>query len=141
MPNELLIESGPHETRVALLEEGRVVEVHIERATEPGLVGSIYKGRVSRVVPGIQAAFVDIGLERDAFLFAGDLQRSGDAARTANEETEESPPEQPAISELVHQGQEVIVQIVKEPLPGKGARISTQISLPGRLVVVALTCN
>jgi ribonuclease G len=136
MPNELLIESGPHETRVALLEEGRVVEVHIERATEPGLVGSIYRGRVSRVVPGIQAAFVDLGLDRDAFLFAGDLQRSGDAASTANGQTEESPPLQPSISELVHQGQEMLVQVVKEPLPGKGARISTQLSLPGPLVVL-----
>ena len=135
MPNELLIESGPHETRVALLEEGRVVEVHIERATEPGLVGSIYKGRVSRVVPGIQAAFVDLGLDRDAFLFAGDMQRSRNAARRANEE-EAAPVEQPSISELVQQGQEVLVQIVKEPLPGKGARISSQISLPGRLVVL-----
>ena len=72
MSNELLIEAGPHETRVAILEEGRVVELHIERATEPGIVGNIYKGQVSRVVPAIQAAFVDIGLERDAFLFAGD---------------------------------------------------------------------
>ena len=76
MPNELLIEAGPHETRVAMVENGRVVEVHIERATEPGLVGNIYKGRVSKVIPGIQAAFVNIGLERDAFLFGGDLQRT-----------------------------------------------------------------
>jgi ribonuclease G len=120
MSNELLIEVGGYETRVALLEDGKLVEIHLERHGESGVaVGNIYKGRVSRVVPGIQAAFVDIGLARDAFLFAGDIRRDNRP-----------------IAEDVRQGQELLVQVVKEPLPGKGARISSQISLPGRFVVL-----
>ncbi len=136
MSNELLIEAGPHETRVAILEDGRVVEVHIERATQPGVVGNIYKGRVSRVVPGIQAAFVDVGLQRDAFLFAGDLQRSGPFDLSKSEDKERRPPDQRPIADQVKEGQDLLVQVVKEPLPGKGARISSQLSLPGRLVVL-----
>ena len=132
MTNELLIEAGPHETRVAVLEAGELVEVHIERPAEPAVVGSIYKGRVSRVVPGIQAAFVDIGLDRDAFLFAGDLQRSGPVDLSSeNSEVRHRP-----IAEQVQQGQELLVQGVKESLPGKGARISSQISIPGRFLVL-----
>jgi ribonuclease G len=120
MSNELLIEVGEYETRVALLEDGKLVEIHLERHGEAGVaVGNVYKGRVSRVVPGIQAAFVDIGLARDAFLFAGDIRRDNRP-----------------IAEEVKQGQELLVQVVKEPLPGKGARISSQISLPGRFVVL-----
>lgn len=119
MSNELLIEVGAYETRVALLEDGKLVEVHLERSSDAGVVGDIYKGRVSRVVRGIQAAFIDIGLSRDAFLFAGDIRREGRP-----------------ITDEVKQGQELLVQVVKEPLPGKGARISSQITLPGRFVVL-----
>ena len=119
MSNELLIEAGAYETRVALLEDGKLVEVHLERRLEAGVVGDIYKGRVSRVVPGIQAAFIDIGLSRDAFLFAGDIRRDNRP-----------------ITEEVKQGQELLVQVVKESLPGKGTRISSQVSLPGRFVVL-----
>jgi len=136
MSNELLIEVGPHETRVAILEDGRVVEVHIERATEPGVVGNIYKGRVSRVVPGIQAAFVDIGLQRDAFLFAGDLQRTAPLDLAKDEDQAGRQQEHRPIADLVQKGQELLVQVVKEPLPGKGARISSQVSLPGKLAVL-----
>jgi ribonuclease G len=132
MKNELLIEAGPHETRVAILEDGQLVEVHIERLDEPAVVGSIYMGRVSRVVPGIQAAFVDIGLDRDAFLFAGDLQRTGPVELSnANAEDRHRP-----IADQIQQGQELLVQGVKESLPGKGARISSQISIPGRFLVL-----
>ena len=119
MSTELLIEAGEYETRVALLQDGKLVEVHHERHLDRGGVGDIFKGRVSRVVPGIQAAFVDIGMSRDAFLFAGDIHRDN-----------------PPIGDEVKQGQELLVQVVKEPLPGKGARISSQISFPGRDGVV-----
>ena len=136
MSNELLIETGPHETRVAILEEGRVVELHIERATEPGIVGNIYKGRVSRVVPAIQAAFVDIGLERDAFLFAGDPQHSEPIDLATEESREQRRPEHQPIAERIKEGESLLVQTVKEPLPGKGARISMQISLPGKFLVL-----
>jgi ribonuclease G len=136
MSNELLIEVGAHETRVAVLTGGRLVEVHIERAAEPGVVGNVYKGRVSRVVPGIQAAFVDIGLARDAFLFAGDLRRAEPVDLSMDDGQQGQRPEQRLITEHVKEGQELLVQVVKEPLPGKGARISLQISLPGRLLVL-----
>ncbi len=119
MSNQLLIEVGVFETRVALLEEGRLAEVHHERQSTHERVGDIYKGRVSRVVPGIQAAFVDIGLSRNAFLFAGDVRG-----------------EKRPIAEEVQQGQELLVQIAKEAVTGKGTRISLQISLPGRFVVL-----
>jgi len=136
MSSELLIEAGPHETRVAVLEDGQLVEVHIERAAEPGVVGNIYQGRVSRVVPGIQAAFVDIGLERDAFLFAGDLRRTGSADLSAEDGGARQRPDHRPIADQVEEGQQLLVQAVKEPLPGKGARISSQISLPGRILVL-----
>jgi ribonuclease G len=119
MSNQLLIEAGVFEVRVALLEEGRLAEVHHERQSTDERVGDIYKGRVSRVVPGIQAAFVDIGLSRDAFLFAGDIRG-----------------ENRPIAEEVQQGQELLVQIAKEAVTGKGTRIGLQISLPGRFVVL-----
>ena len=136
MANELLIEAGPHETRVAVLEDGEIVEVHIERASESAIVGSLYKGRVSRVVPGIQAAFVDIGLDRDAFLFAGDLRKSDLVELVADDRVERQRAEPRPIAEQVEQGQELLVQALKEPLPGKGARISSQVSLPGRFLVL-----
>lgn len=136
MSKELLIEVGPHETRVAVLEDGQVVEVQIERLTEPGVVGNIYKGRVSRVVPGIQAAFVDIGLDRDAFLFAGDLRRTGEIDSRTEVDPGQQRPEPRPIADHVQQGQELLVQVVKEPLPGKGARISPQVTVPGRFLVL-----
>lgn len=136
MSSELLIEAGPYETRVAILEQGRVVELHIERATDPGVVGNIYKGRVSRVVPGIQAAFVDIGLDRDAFLFAGDLPRPGPKDVAAEETRERQPPDLLPIADRIKEGERLLVQAVKEPVPGKGTRISSQISVPGKFLVL-----
>lgn len=141
MSNEILIESGPHELRVAALEDGRLVEVHIERATALGVVGNLYKGRVSRVVPAIQAAFVDIGLARDAFLFAGDLRREEPMDLPVEERPQRVRPDHHPIAEQVKEGQELLVQVVKEPLPGKGARISSQVSLPGRFLVLLPDAN
>lgn len=132
MSNELLIESHCHETRVAVLEEGELVELHLQRASEPETVGNIYKGRVSKVVSGINAAFVDIGLSRDAFLFVTDIQRYEDDEVAAEADTDPAP----TIGRMVTAGEELLVQVIKEPLPGKGCRISTQLSLPGRLVVL-----
>ncbi|MGH9464769.1 MAG: Rne/Rng family ribonuclease, partial [Thermoanaerobaculia bacterium] len=125
MTHRLLLERNPCETRAALLEEGRLVELAVEPARDAGHVGEIYKGRVSRVVPAIDAAFVDLGLERDAFLFVDDL---------VTPVTEEA--EAPAIDRVLRPGQDVLVQVVKDALPGKGARITMQVALPGRLLVL-----
>jgi len=128
MSEELLINVTPQETRVAFVENGVLQEVHIERARRRGLVGNVYKGRVSRVLPGMQAAFLEIGLERTAFLHANDIVQSA-ADREANGE-------QPGtIMELLSEGQEVLVQVVKDPMGSKGARLTTQISIPSRYLV------
>ena len=125
---EILINVTPSEVRAALLENGVLQEVHIERAARRGVISNIYKGRVSRVLPGMQAAFVDIGLDRTAFLHASDIVRrqNGD---DANDEL-------PGIRELVKEGAEVLVQVVKEPLGNKGARLTTFITLPSRHLVL-----
>jgi ribonuclease G len=126
---EILVNVTPRETRAALVENGVTQELYIERASRRGLVGNLYKGRVSRVLPGMQAAFIDIGLERTAFLHAGDIARAvpGDA--------ENGTPPVPEIASLVLPGQEILVQVVKDPLGTKGARLSTFISLPSRFLV------
>jgi ribonuclease G len=131
MPKKMLVEYGPHETRIALLEDDRLTELFIERHHQLGVVGNIYKGRVNRVLPGMQAAFVDIGLERDAFLYVNEV--------TEHEELDghhAMPAERAAIEHLLKQGQEVMVQVLKDAMPNKGARVSTQITLPGRSLVL-----
>ena len=123
MTDEILINVTPQETRVAVIEEGVVQELHIERASSIGLVGNIYLGKVSRVLPGMQSAFVDIGLDRAAFLHVDDIwgqKQNGDAK---------------PIEKLLFEGQNVLVQVIKDMIGTKGARISTQISIAGRLVV------
>ncbi|HEX6259938.1 MAG TPA: ribonuclease E/G, partial [Woeseiaceae bacterium] len=127
---EILVNVTPREVRAALLENGVLQEVYIERAARRGLNSNIYKGRVSRVLPGMQAAFVDIGLERTGFLHAADIckQNVGDASAEARE--------LPDIRELVREGAEVLVQVVKEPLGNKGARLTTFITLPSRYLVL-----
>lgn len=146
--SELIINVISHETRVALLENGALTELHIERASDKGIVGNIYKGRIQRVLPGMQASFVDIGLSRSAFLYVDDVytgSRDFDAGlpplppeHTDGEETPDEvrshAPVQP-IEELLSDGQEILVQVIKEPIGSKGARISSHISLPGRYVV------
>ncbi len=125
---EILINVTPRETRAALIDNGATQELYIERASRRGLVGNLYKGRVSRVLPGMQAAFIDIGLGRTAFLHASDI------ARVVPAEAEAVPPV-PDIGELILPGQEILVQVLKDPLGTKGARLSTFISLPSRFLV------
>jgi ribonuclease G len=164
---ELLISAGDRETRVAVLEDGRVAEVQIERRRQRGVVGNIYKGRVTRVLPGMQSAFVDLGLEKDAFLYVADVGEEVDdfdRFGAAEEETEplKSAPEPavrngideagegeglppkaplPSIDELLREGQEVVVQVTKDMIAHKGVRITTHITLPGRTLVYMPTID
>jgi ribonuclease G len=189
MVKEMIISSTPHETRVAILEDDQVVEVFIERESSRGVVGNIYKGRVSKVLPGMQSAFVDLGLERDAFLYVSDVispteealedeeepSRAGaepfetepgeagpaegespaesaeraqaptadndTAARPERRASRERTPPTAKIEDLLKEGQEIVVQVVKEPLGTKGARITSHLSLPGRFLVYMPTVD
>jgi ribonuclease G len=127
MSEELLINITPQETRIAHVENGMLQEVHIERARKRGLVGNIYRGRVCRVLPGMQAAFVEIGLDRTAFLHAADILCEDDTLEKS--ECSEQ------ISTLLREGQEVTVQVAKDPLGTKGARLTTHMSIPSRFLV------
>ncbi|MDP1557447.1 MAG: ribonuclease G [Nitrosomonas sp.] len=124
MNNKILINTTPQETRIAVLEDGVTQELHIERASSCGIVGNIYNGRVSRVLPGMQSAFIDIGLDRAAFLHVADIwdsSQNGDAIKP--------------IERLLHEGNNILVQVIKDAIGTKGARLSTQISLAGRMLV------
>ena len=124
MSIEFLINFTPQETRVALVEQGVVQELHVERTASRGIVGNIYLGKVVRVLPGMQSAFIDIGLERTAFLHVADIwsdRQNGESARP--------------IERILAEGQSLMVQVLKDPIGTKGARLSTQISLAGRLLV------
>jgi ribonuclease G len=137
LPNvsqELLINVTPQETRVAVVESGVLQQIHIERAHARGLVGNVYRGRVRRVLPGMQAAFVDIGLERAAFLHASDM-RSSKVLEEAEGRTASVEPV-PDIQSLLSEGQSVIVQVLKDPLGTKGARLTTELALPSRYLVL-----
>jgi len=132
--NELLINVTPSERRVALVENGLLQELHLERADDISFVGNIYFGKVERVLPGMQAAFVNIGLSRTAFLHAGEIARPRpELSATLDDELAE--PTLPPISELIREGQNVLVQVVKDPMGSKGARLTTQLSLPSRFLV------
>ncbi|MGE0631217.1 MAG: ribonuclease E/G [Pseudobdellovibrionaceae bacterium] len=149
MSAEILINVRPQETRVAYVESGILMDLKVERKTSPTMVGSIFRGKVIRVLPGMQAAFVDIGLDRAAFLYVGDIREdvdsdgfpvAGESEKEKSEENDESEIEAPAtiqtpIQELLHEGQFILVQVAKDPIGTKGARITTHISLPGRYVV------
>jgi ribonuclease G len=130
---EILVNVAPSETRAAILDNGVVQEVYIERTSRRGLVSNLYKGRVSRVLPGMQAAFVEIGLERTAFLHAADI------ARSLAEDTQlgVAPLSEPAedIRRLVNSGDDILVQVIKDPIGSKGARLTTFVSLPSRYLV------
>lgn len=126
MSAELLLNITPSETRVALIENGVLQELHLEREGNLGIVGNIYLGKVSRVLPGMQAAFISIGLEKAAFLHASDI--------ISTKHLDDSKAE-PDIRELVHEGQHIMVQVVKDPLGTKGARLTTDITIPSRYVV------
>lgn len=130
MSEELLINVTPRETRVALIENGVVQELFIERTHKRGIVGNIYKGKVARVLPGMQAAFMDIGLPRAAFLHASDI------VKCPHEEVERLVNTNQTITDLVREGQELLVQVVKDPLGTKGARLTTCITLPSRYLVL-----
>jgi ribonuclease G len=132
---ELLINVTPRETRVAVVENGMLQELHIERSSKRGVLGNIYKGRVQRVMPGMQAAFVDIGLERTAFLHASDIAQSNPPP-FASESVESETRPQPLITSLVHEGQEIVVQVIKDPIGTKGARLTTEMSIPSRYLVL-----
>ena len=133
MQQDILINWSPQETRVAVVEHGAVQELHIERTLERGLVGNVYLGKVSRVLPGMQSAFIDIGLERAAFLHVADVwQRQPDGEPPAFARKNE--PQVP-IEKQVFEGQALMVQVIKDPIGTKGARLSTQISIAGRLLV------
>lgn len=123
MREEILINVTPQETRIATMENGVLQELQIERSSSLGLVGNVYRGVVCRVLPGMQSAFVEIGLQRAAFLHAGDMLECGntDAPRT--------------IQEVLHEGQSLMVQVIKDPIGTKGARLTTQISIAGRFLV------
>ncbi len=124
MSEEILINVTPQETRVAVMQLGVVQDLHIERSSSCGIVGNVYLGKVSRVLPGMQSAFVDIGLERSAFLHVADIwenSNNGDVPKP--------------IEKILFEGQSLLVQVIKEPIGTKGARLSTQISIAGRLLV------
>ncbi len=182
MNKEMIISSGAHDTRVAILEDDQVVEIFIERENQRGVVGNIYKGRVSKVLPGMQSSFVDIGLERDAFLYVTEVINTVEEfERLAGEDEDEedegkkilgdvpeppadgAPPPAPAaapperrsrdrsgrdrdqpqakIEDLLKEGQEILVQVVKEPLGTKGARLTSHVTMPGRFLVFMPTVD
>ncbi|HED39699.1 MAG TPA: ribonuclease G [Chromatiales bacterium] len=134
MSDEILVNVTPQETRVAVVENGLLQEVYIERTCKRGLVGNIYQGKVSRVLPGMQAAFIDIGLERTAFLHVSDIQLPEGFISESDHENGGAKPEV-AIESLLHDGQKVMVQVFKDPLGSKGARLTMQISMPSRYLV------
>ena len=180
MSKEMIISSSAHETRVAILEDDQVAEIFIERERSRGVVGNVYKGRVSKVLPGMQSAFVDLGLERDGFLYVSDVVASFEEFERLDTDDEEHPsaagaqpaatgnggnppsgvhkahgsrgnggrrdrdrekgPE-PKIEELLKEGQEVIVQVAKEPLGTKGARLTSHATMPGRFLVFMPTVD
>ncbi len=121
MTEEILINVTPQETRVAVVESGAVQELLIERSASRGLVGNVYMGRVARVLPGMQSAFLEIGLERAAFLHVADIWQNRESARP--------------IERILAEGEPILVQVVKDPIGSKGARLSTQVSIAGRLLV------
>ena len=147
MKQEIFISSTPHESRIAIMEDGALAEFLIERKQEKGIAGNIYKGKVARVLPGMQAAFVDIGLDKAAFLHASDFfsnPETNDVSpiiSTSGEEIEfeEAPKPTPhrrlPLEKQVSRGQEIIVQVAKDPLGTKGARVTSHVSLPGRYMV------
>jgi ribonuclease G len=153
MTKEMIVSSNGHETMVAILEDDLVAEIFVERERHRGTVGNVYKGRVSKVLPGMQSSFIDIGLERDGFLYVADvvdtidefdkLSSDDDDEGAANKKEREPRGErpQPKIEELLREGQEIVVQVVKEPLGTKGARLTSHVTMPGRFLVFMPTVD
>jgi ribonuclease G len=146
MSREIVINSTKHESRIAVLDDGQVVELWVERSRHRTIVGNIYKGRVTKVLPGMQSAFVDLGLERDAFLYVSDVleefeeYESESAGDITLDEVPAARPET-SIADLLREGQEIVVQVSKDTIAGKGARITSHITLPGRYLVYMPTVN
>ena len=156
MTKEMIISSNGHETMVAILEDDLVAEVFVERERQRGVVGNVYKGRVSKVLPGMQSSFIDLGLERDGFLYVAEVidtleefekleagdederRRDGEAASRPG--SPQARP-QPKIEDLLKEGQEILVQVVKEPLGTKGARLTSHVTMPGRFLVFMPTVD
>jgi len=147
MSSELVINVTDEEIRVALLEGGQVVELYIERKRDASLVGNIYKGKVIKILPGMQSAFVDIGLDKAAFLYVADIMTDLEEYYTAflendhekidlYEKTEITPDKSVPIEDLIQEGQELLVQVSKDPIGTKGARVTSYVTLPGRYVVL-----
>lgn len=154
MPSEIIINSTPREIRVALLENNQLVELFIEHKTKKGIVGNVYKGVVNKILPGMQVAFVNIGLEKAGFLYVGDidvidlLDYEGDdddhtrkAELDSQDKQAKGVPSGIPIQDILCEGQEIMVQVAKNPLGTKGARITSYISLPGRYLVYMPTIN
>ena len=147
MNKELIISSSRHETMAAILEDDQVAEVFIERDSQRGAVGNIYKGRVAKVLPGMQCAFVDIGLKREAFLYVSDVVGTTEqferleAGDADDDEVPARVNSQAKIEELLKPGQEILVQVSKDPLGTKGARITSHVALPGRFLVFMPTVD
>ncbi len=152
MRNELIINVTPTETRIARIEAGTISELLVERVQDAGYVGNVYKGKIVRVLPGMQAAFADIGLERTAFLYVTDIAPEMALEELMAGEEESPPPDRPRfekrssrqipqIQDLIREGQEVVVQIARDPIGTKGARLTSHISLPGRFLVYMPTVN
>ncbi len=157
MTKEMIISSNGHETMVAILEDDLVAEIFVERERQRGVVGNVYKGRVSKVLPGMQSSFIDLGLERDGFLYVADVidtleefdklagddddepKADGNKARESRAERENRP--QQKIEDLLKEGQEILVQVVKEPLGTKGARLTSHVTMPGRFLVFMPTVD
>src|SRR4051794_33858292 len=147
MTKEMIISSNGHETMVAILEDDLVAEVFVERERHRGVVGNVYKGRVSKVLPGMQSSFIDLGLERDGFLYVADvidtmeefdkLESDEDAPRARDDRNKP----QPKIEDLLKEGQEILVQVVKEPLGTKGARLTGHVTMAGRFLVFMPTVD
>ena len=144
MANEIIINATPQETRVALLEDRVLVEIYIERTKDRGIMGNIYKGKVVKVLPGMQAAFVDIGLEKASFLYVSDVYGGMEDYEEMIFQGEEMPNAfnfSSQIEDLLSEGQEILVQVSKEPLGTKGTRITSHITLPGRYLVYMPTVD
>ncbi len=145
MDSEILINVTRDEVRVGLLEGGQVVEFYVERKRDASLVGNIYKGRVVKILPGMQSAFIDIGLEKAAFLYVTDIHAGMEEfAPFLDEEekvnsldiiTKKARPEM-TIEELIQEGQEILVQVSKDPIGSKGARVTSYVTIPGRYLVL-----
>ncbi len=144
MAREIVINATKHESRIAVLDEGQVVELWVERTRHRTIVGNIHKGRVTKVLPGMQSAFVDLDLERDAFLYVSDVLEEIEVFESESSEEltlDEAPRPETSISDLLREGQEIVVQVSKDTIAGKGARITSHVTLPGRFLVYMPTVN